>query len=185
MCPGPWKCSPTSSPTEHHHPPIFLDFSVILLLFYNLKRRTFPYLEMCPGPWKCFPTLSPTVRNTPTGHCQVEYSGLFICICLHILSFPNNLTNKVYILQKKPCHLDQNWWSYVEIFILVKIDTLNIFVFGPFICICLHILSFQNTPTNNLYILQKRPCYLDQNWRSYVEIFISAKIDVWQSSSEP
>ena len=26
-------------------------------------------------------------------------------------------------------------------------------------------------------MLQKRPCYLDHNWRSYVEIFISAKID--------
>ena len=103
--------------------------------------------------------------------------GLFICICLHILSFQNNPTNKVYILQKELCHLDQNWWSYVEIFILVKIDMLNILVFRLFICICLHILSCQNNPTNKLYILQKRPSYLDQNWQSYVKICILAKID--------
>ena len=121
---------------------------------------------MCPGSWKCFPTLSPTVRNTQLdiARLNILVFGLFICIWLHILSCQNNPTNKVYILQKRPCHLDQNWWRYVEIFILVKIDMLNILVFGLFICICLHILSFQNTPTNKLYILQKKRCYLDQNW---------------------
>ena len=178
MCAGAWKCSPISSPTWAPPPNFPWSFCCFLNIL-QLKKRTFPYLEMCPGPWKCFPTLSPTVRNTPTRHCQLNILvfGLFICICLHIFSFQNNSTNKVYILQKRLCHLDQNWQSYVEIFILVKIDILNILEFGLFICICLHILSCQNNPTNKLYILQKRPSYLDQNWRSYVKIFILAKID--------
>ena len=165
--------SPTWAP-----PPIFLDFSVIFLLFYNLKSAYFLI-------WKC--ALDPENVSqhyhqqweTPPRHCQVEYLvfGLFICIYLHILSFQNNPTNKMYILRKRLRHLDQNWQSYVEIFILVKIDMLNILVFKLCICICLHILSCQNNPTNKVYILKKRPCYLDQNWRSYVEIFISAKIN--------
>ena len=67
-----------------------------------------------------------------------DYLFVFVYIYCHF----NNPTNMVYKMQKRPCHLDQNWQSYVEIFILVKIDMLNIFIFGLFICICLHILSF-------------------------------------------
>ena len=102
MYAGAWKCSPISSPTWAP-PPNFPWFFCYFLDVLQLNKHTFPYLEMCPGPWKCFPTSSPTVRNTPTRHCQLNILvfGLFICICLHILSFQNNPTNKVYILQRK------------------------------------------------------------------------------------
>ena len=178
MCPGPWKCSPTSSPTWAP-PPNFPWFFSYFLAILQFKKAQISLFGNVPWILKIFPTLSPTVRNTQLdiARLNILVFGLFICIWLHISSFQNNPTNKVYILQKRPCHLDQNWWRYVEIFILAKIDMLNILVFGLFICICLHILSFQNTPTNQLYILQKKRCYLDQNWPSYVEIFILAKID--------
>ena len=42
--------------------------------------------------------------------------------CLHLLSLHNNLTTKVYIVQKKPCDLDHNWQSYIETFIFAKND---------------------------------------------------------------
>ena len=179
MCPGPWKCSPTSSPTWAS-PPNFPWFFCYFIAILQFKKAHISLFGNVPWTLKMFPNIITNSEKHPNwtfARLNIFVVGLFICICLHISSFPNNPTNKVYILQKQPCHLDQNWWSCVEIFILVKIDMLNIFVFGLFICICLHILCFQNTPTNNLYILQKRPCYLDQNWRSYVEIFISAKID--------
>ena len=37
-------------------------------------------------------------------------------------AFHNNLTTKEYIVQKKPCHLDHNWQSYLETFIFAKND---------------------------------------------------------------
>ena len=42
--------------------------------------------------------------------------------CLHLLSLHNNLTTKVYIVQKKPCDLDHNWQRYIETFIFAKND---------------------------------------------------------------
>ena len=42
--------------------------------------------------------------------------------CLCLLSLHNNLTTKVYIVQKKPCDLDHNWQSYIETFIFAKND---------------------------------------------------------------
>ena len=82
--------------------------------------------------------------------------GLFICICVHILSFHNNPTNKVYILQKRPCHLDQNWWNYVEIFILVKIECWifwSLDYLFVFVCIYRHVRI----------ILQRRCTYCKKN----------------------
>ena len=157
-------------------------FSLIFLLcscYFTIKKAHISLFGNVPWTLKMFPNIITNSEKHPLdiARLNILVFGLFICICLHILSFQNNPKNKVYILQKRPCHLDQNWQSYVEIFILVKIDMLNILVFGLFICICLHILSCQNNPTNKLYILQKRPSYLDQNWRSYVKIFILAKID--------
>ena len=158
-------------------------FSLIFLLFscyFTIKKAQISFFGNVPWTLKMFPNIITNSEKHPPldiARLSILVFRLFICICLHILSFQNNPTNKAYILQKRLYHLDQNWWSYVEIFILVKIDMLNILVFGLFICICLHMLSCQNNPTNKVYILQKRPCYLDQNWRSYVEIFISAKID--------
>ena len=52
------------------------------------------------------------------------------------------------------------------------LQRLNIWVFRRFICIWLHRLSFLDNPTNKEYILQKKSCHLDQNWQSYVEIYI-------------
>ena len=48
---------------------------------------------------------------------------LFICICLDLLSFYNNLTSEKYLVQKKLCHLDPHWQSYIEIFIFAKMMT--------------------------------------------------------------
>ena len=42
--------------------------------------------------------------------------------CLYLLSIHNNLTTKEYIVQKKLCHLDHDWQSYIETFIFAKND---------------------------------------------------------------
>ena len=76
----------TNLSTIHQFSLIFCYFLAIL----QLKKGTFPYLEMCPGPWKCFPTLSPTVRNTPSSsHKQQAFYWVRCPIFSYILITSN------------------------------------------------------------------------------------------------
>ena len=101
-------------------------FSLIFLLFscyFTIKKAHISLFGNRPWTLKMFPNIITNSEKHPLAIARLNILvfGLFICICLHKLSFQNNSTNKVYILQKRLCHLDQNWPSYVEIFILAKL----------------------------------------------------------------
>src|ERR1700761_2180230 len=88
-------------------------FSLIFLLFscyFTIKKAHISLFGNVPWTLKNFPNIITNSEKHPLdiARLNILVFGLFICICLHILSFQNNPTNKVYIL-KRLCHLDQNW----------------------------------------------------------------------------
>ena len=104
MCPGPWKCSPTSSPTWAPSPPNFPWFFCYFIAILQFKKAHISLFGNVPWTLKMFPNIITNSEKHPYwtfARLNIFIVGLFICICLHILSFPNNPTNKVYIMQKK------------------------------------------------------------------------------------
>ena len=119
------NCTLTLLTTSHHVSPFFPDFVAIFTLITILGNAHRPcklYFNNTNNSTSCLSFFSWFFPDFLIIFTLLTILGNAHRPCLHLLSIHNNLTTKEYIVQKKPCHLDHNWQSYIETFIFAKND---------------------------------------------------------------